>query len=128
MSADPKAFFSGLRSTLGAMQAEVYEFWRDAVNPPCIVTYMGQMPRDATQPTEFVSVVMVGMTDEESGQSQCYDIANEAADLVDADHSLDGTVSSAWCRAFRNSRPWPLPEGRQRMWSLEMVWDVFLVP
>ena len=125
---NPEAFVAGLKTALSSMGAEVYDFWRDSVNPPCINTFMAQMPRDATQHAEFVSVVMVGMDDEASGQSQCYDIATQAANLVDANHTLSGAVSSAWCRTFRNSRPWPVQEGRQRMWSLEVVWDVYLTP
>lgn len=125
---NPESFVVGLKAALGSMNAQVYGFWRDAVDPPCINTFLSQMPRDATKPAEFVSVVMVGMTDEASAQSQCYDIATQAANLVDANQSLSGAVSSAWCKTFRNSRPWPVQEGRQRMWSLEVVWDVYLTP
>ncbi len=124
----PSVVFVGLAAVLADLPVDVGVFWRDAVNPPCIVSYMVQMPRDGIQPAEFVSVVLVGMTDEASGQDQCYDIATKAANLVDADHTLGGAVSSAWCRAFRNSRPWPIQDGRQRMWSLELVWDVLLDP
>jgi len=129
VSADPTAFLTGLKAVLtGPLRAQVYDFWRDTVDPPCVVTYMTQMPRDATQPSEFVSVVMVAMNDEASAQSQCYDIATQAAEKIETNHTLSGAVSSAWCKSFRNSRPWPVQEGRQRMWSLEVVWDVYLRP
>lgn len=125
---NPEAFVTGLKTALSSLPCEVYDFWRDSVNPPCLNTYMGLVPRDATQPAEFVSVVMVGMTDEASAQSQCYDLATQAANLVEANHTLTNAVSAAWCSSFRNSRPWPPQEGRQRMWSLEVVWNVFLTP
>ncbi len=124
----PEVIFTGLATTLWDLPIDVYQFWRDAVNPPCLLSYMVNMPRDGIQPAEFVSVILVGMTDEASAQQQCYDLATRAAELVDADHTLAGAVSSAWCRAFRNSRPWPMQDGRQRMWSLELVWDVLLDP
>lgn len=126
----PEVFLTGIKTVLTAAlpNVQVHQFWKDSVTPPCIVTHMPRYPRDGTTPAEFVSVVLVGMTDEGSGQSQVYDIAIAAANAVDANHTLSGAVSSAWCKEFRNSRPWPVQEGRQRMWSVELVWDVLLDP
>lgn len=129
MTVNIPAILTGFKAVLEGLEGvEVYDYWPESPNFPCVLTILERIPWDHTESATFVSYFMCGMTDTQSAQLQLMDLVVNATDLIVEHGTLDGAVSSVIPLEVRSWSPEQVQEGRPRYWQAEQVWDVFITP
>jgi hypothetical protein len=126
---DIPAVLAAFKTTLEPLGVHLYDYVPDSPNTPCVIIYAERVPYAVTQGATFVLWCLSGQVETAGAQARMMSWLSDDTDdsivsLLDADHTLGGTVSSVLPVEVRRWGAAPTQEGRPRLLQAEIVCEV----
>ena len=109
---------------LEPLDVEIYGYFPDAPNVPCLIVFFEEVPFDLTDDATYVIRIVGGTTEMQGAQNAVFQLMTDIVDLIDADNTLGGAVSSVLPDRMRDWGIAPTAEGRVRYLQADIVCNV----